>query len=155
MHLPHLRSFDRSPIVYLTTCTHERKPLLFCEEAHAALRDIWTQSAKRNGWFVGQYVLMPDHAHLFACPGTDALPLADWIQIWKVVAAKRINQAWQRKGAVWQADYFDRYLRSLADYSEKWEYVALNPVRKGLVTNPDSWPYRGVIWDLRYHASRD
>ncbi len=155
MHLPHLRSFDQSPIVFLTTCTHGRKPLLACEEAHVALRDIWSQSAGRNGWFVGQYVLMPDHTHLFACPGSDALPLADWIQLWKVIAAKRINRSWQRQGAVWQADYFDRYLRSLSDYTEKREYVAANPVRRGLVSQAEAWPYRRIIHDLRHHASRD
>jgi hypothetical protein len=78
-----------------------------------------------------------------------------WVQLWKVLAAKRINQAWQRSGAVWRADYFDRYLRSHHDYTAKRDYVALNPVRKCLVASPEEWPYRGIIHDLRHHASRD
>ncbi|HEY8993990.1 MAG TPA: transposase [Lacunisphaera sp.] len=155
MHLPHLQPFKRASIVFLTTCTQGRRTLLACPEVHEVLRNIWQQSADRNGWFVEHYVLMPDHAHLFACPGHDALPLADWMQLWKAIAAKRINQAQHGRGAIWQPDYFDRFLRSLHDYSEKWQYVALNPVRKGLTETPEAWPYRGTIHDLRCHASRD
>ena len=103
----------------------------------------------------GNMCSCPDHVHLFACPEHNALPLAGWMQLWKAIVAKQINRAWQRSGTVWQADYFDRYLRSLRDYTAKWDYVALNPVRKGLVANPEEWPYRGVIHDLRYHASQD
>ena len=155
MHLPHLRPFKNVSIVFITTCTHGRQLLLACPEVHETVRDIWTKSAQLNGWFVGHYLLMPDHVHLFACPQQDALLLAGWMQIWKSIAAKRINRVLGRNCALWQADYFDRYLRSLKDYSQKWDYIALNPVRKGMVINPASWPYRGVIHDLRYHASRD
>jgi REP element-mobilizing transposase RayT len=98
---------------------------------------------------------MPDHVHLFACPKPDALLLAGWMQMWKTISAKRINRILERSGTLWQADYFDRYLRSLKDYSQKWEYVAMNPIRKGLAERPEDWPYRGVIHDLRFHAARD
>jgi putative transposase len=155
MHLPHLPPFKNAPIVFVTTCTHRRQPLLAGAVAHEILHDIWTQSAHLNGWFVGHYILMPDHVHLFACPQQGAPALAGWMQIWKTIAAKRINRALGRKGAFWQADYFDRFLRSLKDYSQKWDYVALNAARKGLVTHPEDWPYRGTIHDLHYHASRD
>jgi len=155
MHLPHLRSFKNAPIVFITTCTHRREPLLAHPEIHEIAHDIWTQSAQLNGWFVGHYILMPNHVHLFACPQHDALPLPGWMQIWKTIAAKRINRALGRCGTFWQAEYFDRYLRSLRDYAQKWDYVALNAVRKGLVNHPEDWPYRGTIHDLRYHASRD
>ena len=155
MHLPHLRSFKNSPLVFVTTCTQDRQPVLACSEAHEIVRDIWAQSAELNGWFVGQYLLMPDHVHLFACPWPGALAVAGWMQIWKSIAAKRINRTLKRDGALWQADYFDRYLRSLKDYSEKWDYIALNPVRKGLVAQAEDWPYRGVIHDLRQHSSRN
>lgn len=123
--------------------------MLACIEAHEVLRDIWTKSATMNGWHVGHYVLMPDHVHLFACPNMDARPLGRWMQLWKSISAKRINQVLKRSGTLWQTDYFDRFVRSVSDYSEKWNYVALNPVRKGFATVPEDWPYRGIIHDLR------
>jgi REP element-mobilizing transposase RayT len=154
MHLPHLRPFQSDSVVFLTTCVQQRHALLACNEAHEVLRDIWTKSAELNGWFVGHYLLMPDHVHLFAGQAPDARPLADWMRLWKSIGATRINRSLQRTGTLWQADYFDRFIRSLADYRKKWEYVAQNPVRKGLDVRPEDWPYRGVLHDLRHHASR-
>jgi len=34
-------------------------------------------------------------------------------------------------------DYFDP-----TNLSEKWEYIRQNPVRAGLVSVPDDWPYQ-------------
>ena len=98
---------------------------------------------------------MPDHVHLFACPSRAACSLSKWVQLWKTITAKRINVGLGRRGAVWQPDYFDRYLRSLADYEQKWAYVELNPVRQQLVSDYRQWPYRGVIHDLRCRKARD
>jgi putative transposase len=46
-------------------------------------------------------------------------------------------------GVVWQRDFFDHRLRSDESWRDKAEYIALNPVRKGLVTRPEDWPH---IW---------
>jgi REP element-mobilizing transposase RayT len=154
MHLPHLPAFQRTPILFLTVCTRGRQLLLADPTPHGILHDVWTRSADLNGWFVGQYILMPDHVHLFAQAGAEALPLAVWTRTWKSISATRINRSIGCSGAMRQPDYFDRYLRSLEDYRQKWEYVAQNPVRKGLVANADDWPYRGLIHDLRHRASR-
>jgi putative transposase len=154
VHLPHLRPFDANAVVFLTTCVHQRRPLLACDDAHEILHEIWTKSAELNGWFVGQYLLMPDHVHLFACQAPDARPLADWMRLWKSISATRLNRTLQRTDPFWQADYFDRFIRSLKDHQQKWDYVALNPVRKGFVQEPEGWPYRGTIHNLQHHASR-
>jgi REP element-mobilizing transposase RayT len=46
---------------------------------------------------------------------------------------------------VWQCRFFDHVLRSDESYAQKWNYVRDNPVRAGLVTNADDWPYAGEI----------
>ena len=46
---------------------------------------------------------------------------------------------------VWQRGFFDHLLRSDESYTQKWNYVRDNPVRAGLVTNADDWPYSGEI----------
>ena len=46
---------------------------------------------------------------------------------------------------VWHRGYFDHVLRSSESYSEKWAYVLLNPVRKGLAGDPSEWPYAGEV----------
>jgi putative transposase len=155
MHLPHLSSFARNPVVFITTCTLDRRPLLDNPMAHAVLHEIWVRSAPLNGWFVGQYVVMPDHVHLFACPGLSAISLAHWMQLWKSIVAKRINKSTGCTGTLWQPDYFDRFIRSHHDYDKQWAYVESNPVRKGLSQTAYDWPYRGIIHDLRPRWPRD
>jgi len=129
-------------------CTHRRKPILDNAEVHAVLREIWERSASRDGWWVGHYIVMPNHAHFFARPEIEARPMAKWIQMWKSVSSRSIVRALNTRPPIWQAEYFDRYLRSSESYSQKWDYVEQNAMRAGLVESVEDWPYRGVIHDL-------
>jgi len=35
-------------------------------------------------------------------------------------------------------------------YSEKWNYTVQNPVRAGLVSNAEEWPFQGEIVSIRW-----
>lgn len=59
MRLPHILSFNKSPLIFFTACTEERQPVLACAEAQQVLTQIWQQSAEHDGWYVGRFVLMP------------------------------------------------------------------------------------------------
>ena len=50
----------------------------------------------------------------------------------------------------WQPNSFHHRLRRQENYTEKWNYVRENPVRKGLVKTPEDWPYQGMINNLRW-----
>ena len=149
-HLAHLSSYRDNSIVYFTVCTYRRKPILAKTECHEIVRHIWERSAHLDGWWVGHYILMPDHTHFFARPETDARPMAKWTQMWKGVSSRQIARALEIKSPIWQSDYFDRYLRTSDSYSEKWDYIDQNAVRAGLVPRAEEWPYRGVIHDLMW-----
>jgi len=85
---------------------------------------------------VGQYMLMPDHLHLFVRGGVE-FDLGVWIRGLKRVVS--------RERDFWQPGFFDHILRSNESYSEKWNYVRENPVRAGLVAAADEWPFQGEI----------
>ena len=91
---------------------------------------------------------MPDHVHFFARPEVGGQPIAKWVQLWKGVSSRKIAKALNIPPPIWQADYFDRYLRSTESYSQKWDYVEQNPVRAGVGKRFEDWPYRGIIHDL-------
>jgi REP element-mobilizing transposase RayT len=146
-HLAHVPSYRDNPIVFFTICTHRRKRILASPECHAILREISVRSVSRDGWWVGHYIIMPDHVHFFARPEIEARPMPKWIQLWKGVSSRRMK-ALGVPAPIWQPDYFDRYLRSPESYSEKWDYVEQNAVRAGLVKRAEDWPYRGIIHDL-------
>ncbi len=148
--LPHLQSFAREPIVFLTTVTADRRRCLANATAQQILSVLWSNSPQIDGWFVGDYLLMPDHVHLFARPARDAKPLAAWVGAWKSLSSRQLKHTLQLPPPLWQADYFDRFLRSAESYTEKWNYVAMNPVRAGLCQRPEEWPWKGRLHDLYF-----
>ncbi|HEY0944959.1 MAG TPA: transposase [Opitutaceae bacterium] len=147
--LPHLQAFARQPIVFVTVVTHERQHCLDNRIAFDCLTTVWQRSPEIDGWFVGDYLLMPDHVHLFARAAPVAKSLAQWIATWKSISSRALASTSQTP-SLWQRDYFDRLLRSADDYAEKWHYVALNPVRKGLREKPADWPWKGRLVDLQF-----
>ena len=149
-HLPHLRSFTPQPIIFLTAVTHARQPVLANATALETLTTLWHRSAALDGWVVGDYLLMPDHVHLFARAAPDAKALAQWVGAWKSVGTRMRKRTAQFRSPMWQSDYFDRFLRSSDNYSDKWNYVAMNPVRKGLCRRTEDWPWKGRLFDLTF-----
>src|SRR5262249_59962505 len=67
----------RPTIVLLTVCTKDRRKWLASAGKHRGFRDGWAQS---QGGLGGRYVLMPDHLHLFAAPGSMEISLEEWVQ---------------------------------------------------------------------------
>ena len=130
----HLPTFLRSVTIQLYSLQPARisvRKLLACPQSHVVLRGSWERSAERDGWWIGHYILMPDHVRFFARRTDSAQPIAKWTQTWKNVSSRQIAAALDM--AIWQPDYFDRYLRSRENYGQKWNYVEQNEVRAGLI----------------------
>lgn len=140
---PHLRRleqvFTHSPIYFVTTCSENRKPLLASERVRGAFTDFALRASDYGAW-VGGYVLMPDHLHLFAAFGPGSVTLSGWMRALKRTLAT--------VGVGWQKGFFDHVLRSRESYNQKWAYVRQNPVRAGLVGKSGDWPYQGEIHRL-------
>jgi len=132
-------------IFFVTTCTRERKKLLTIREAPNILREELKQSGSRHGWTVGRFVIMPDHVHFFCAPTQLARPLDRFVGSWKEWTAKRLIREQAIASPLWQEGFFDHLLRSTESYSQKWDYVRMNPVRAGLCERPEDWPHAGEI----------
>jgi putative transposase len=138
--------WQRQPVYFITTCVAARRPLLANEAVHGILRDEWSGLRDRHGWAVGRYVVMPDHVHFFVTPVLiGAKPLSGALGKWKEWSAKRILKSTASIAPLWQPEFFDHVLRSAESQSEKWLYMRENPVRAGLVTRADDWPYAGAM----------
>jgi hypothetical protein len=58
----------------------------------------------------------------------------------KGVTARQTNRLRGRNGgSIWQKDYYDRSVRDEADFQVKLNYMARNPVKRGLVTKTQEW----------------
>jgi len=127
--------------VFLTVSTNQREPWLASTPVQTALHDIWLHRA--TAWLVSDYLLMPDHLHLFCAPSDLRFTIERWIAFWTDQLAKARSDTGR-----FQDGGFHHRLRSGESYSEKWWYVRMNPVRQGLVEQPDGWPYQGRVHDI-------
>jgi putative transposase len=147
---PRLRRMDRvfvdSPIYFVTACTLDRRAILDCESVHESFRTFCLNSPQNGAW-VGRYVLMLDHLHLFV--SVYEISLSNWVKSLKNSLSKSLRAA-GHEGPHWQKGFFDHLLRSGESYSQKWDYVRENPVRAGFVAKPEDWPYAGEIHNLEY-----
>jgi len=136
------------PFYFLTFNIYMRFPLLAHQEVHEAFRSFCF-GAQERGVAVGRYVLMPDHVHLFVVLPVTGVTLAKWVQAMRSVMGKTLLRCGFQKPH-WQEGFFDHLLRSSESYSQKWEYVRMNPVRAGLSPTAEAWPYQGEITTLLF-----
>lgn len=130
----------RAPLFFVTFNTANRRLLLANDGVPDAFRAYAQRGFEMGAAFVGRYVLMPDHVHLFV-RGSDSLDLGIWIRGLKRCLSKVIDG----NGEHWQPGFFDHLLRSDESYAEKWEYVRKNPERRGFVQSAEDWPFQGEI----------
>jgi putative transposase len=132
---------EQPTIVFATICSHKRRSHLANDSVHNALLESWRAA---TAWLVGFYLIMRDHLRLFSVPNDEDRTLEGWVSFWKC----RIRRQLGTSEAVFQAHSFHHRLRRDQSYSEKWDYVRMNPVRAGLVSDPDQWTYQGVLNEL-------
>ena len=86
------------------------------------------------------WCVMPNHVHvLFHVEAKDQLRRI--VHSWKSYSAHAINEAIGRTCAVWQREYFDRFIRDDAHYFSTVKYIERNPVVAGLVTEAGDWAW--------------
>jgi putative transposase len=132
----------QATIVFVTVCSQQRKKNLANPIVHEALVKVWS---KADRWMIGRYMIMPDHIHFFCSPTDVTLEIEPWITFWK----REFRRTLGGRAPRFQIDSFHHRLRGEDSYSEKWDYVQENPVRAGLVKDPEDWPYQGVLNELR------
>jgi putative transposase len=136
------------PLYFITFCTFDRNRLLANEPFHTHFINLMRRKSG-EGIACGEFVIMPDHIHLFLRIDPRRYELGKTVGFIKQSLSKPLREA----GAAqphWQPGFFDHILRNAESYSEKWDYVRSNPVRAGLVESADKWAFQGTIVPIRY-----
>lgn len=85
------------------------------------------------------YVVMPNHVHLLIEP---RLSLERITRGLKGASARDANRILKRPGlAFWQNESFDHWVRTPAEGEKICRYIENNPVKAGLATRPENWPW--------------
>ena len=135
-------------IFFITVCCELRGKNQLCYPKIA--RAIFDSVEFRNQnavWYARLVCLMPDHLHaLISFPYER--PMKQIMADWKRLLATQLKVEWQR-------DFFDHRLRKEESYREKADYIRANPVRAGLVTQPEEWPYFWLADPQKENANRE
>lgn len=89
--------------------------------------------------------LMPDHLHWLLTARDQ--PPGVVVGRFKSLST---NRAWTRgyRGKLWQRSFFDHVVRRSEEVQKVAMYIAANPVRAGLVTSWEDYPY-SVVFESR------
>ena len=122
---------------FLTVCARPRGKNQLCRPVVSGrLQAIFDWREAQGLWVVHAGVLMPDHLHILVTV-PDARQFNPLIAAWKRYTACHLGIRWHRT-------FFDRRLRRHESLTAKVEYIRQNPVRAGLVSRPEDWPYLWV-----------
>jgi putative transposase len=127
---------ESGALFFITICCADRsKNSLAHPAAFDAMASAWNHYAITGRAWTRLFLAMPDHLHaLISFSTEEGIPQV--IRDWKRFTAKTIS-------LTWQAGFFDHRLRNDSAFDEKAAYIRANPVRAGLVSAPEHWPY---IW---------
>jgi putative transposase len=138
---------------FITTSCYQRRPLL----GSAANRDLFLcvleQVRRRYRFAVVGYVVMPEHVHLLLGEPERGKP-SGVMRVLKQGFGRRLLarlraqgdlrqlSLWSTpfaRGQIWQPRFYDFVVFSEKKRVEKLRYMHRNPVKRGLVSEPQQW----------------
>jgi len=125
---------------------HNRDPVFARENDFRYFYACLREACIKNALAVHAWVFMHNHVHLLVTPDTPhSIPKT--MQSVGRRYAQYFNRSYHRSGALWEG----RYKSSLVDTDDYllccYRYIELNPVRAGIVKQPEAYAYSS------YHAN--
>lgn len=136
---PHYQPDHR--VFFITFCTYRRREL--SERARSIVLEVCLRG-NSSLFELLAVVVRPDHVHLALDPLVSSdgpVCIARIMQAIKSTSAHRINRELGHEGTVWQQESLDRALRQEEQLEDKIDYMMENPVRAGIVRNPDDYQW--------------
>ena len=148
------RFYGGGDLHFITASCYRRQPLLAAARHRDLFVRVLEQVRQRYQFVVVAYVVMPEHFHLLISEPEKSNPSVV-IQALKLGVARRILSVRKRREKqkaaqeglwlnpapqhIWQARFYDYNVSNGRKQVEKLRYIHRNPVRRGLVENPEQW----------------
>ena len=158
------RCYGSDYLHFITSSCYHRRPGLGTAARRTLFLEILEQVRRRYGFVVVGYVVMPEHFHLLISEPENGTP-STVMQVLKQRFARQLLESlrghgdpaqghfWDEmlaEGHVWQRRFYDFVVWSHAKRVEKLRYIHRNPVKRGLVLEPEQWP-----WSSFRHYAHD
>ena len=147
------RYYGAGYLHFITSSCYQRRPLLGSEKNRDLFLRVLEAVRRRYDFVVVGYVVMPEHIHLLLSEPERGNPSVV-MQALKQGFARRLLRGWRRsqnsgqaslwesvcgEGHIWQRRFYDFVVWSEGKRIEKLRYMHRNPVKRGLVLEPEQW----------------
>jgi putative transposase len=152
IYKPHLNTpphwFVSNAIYIVTGTTLHKTPLLDSNAKLANFCETLLERAHILGWSMQAWFVMSNHYHFIAQSPENALSLKALIQGIHSINAKFINRIDGTAGRKVWYNYWDTCIKNEVSYYARMNYVMMNPVKHGLVQNPEDYPFSSYKYFL-------
>jgi putative transposase len=132
------RYYGAGDLHFITCSCYRRRALLGTAERRDLFLDVLKQVRRRYEIVVVGYVVMPEHFHLLVTEREDGAPSAV-MQILKQTVSRKIRRSGDEP--FWERRSYDFNVWTEAKRVEKLRYMHRNPVKRGLVAEPEDWAW--------------
>ena len=126
---------------FITFCCYHRRTYLTIAPARSTFESALERVRRSFVLCVYGYVVMPNHVHLLLSEPEHS-DLAAAIKSLKQGTARRLIGSAEH---FWQKRYYDFNVRTYDQFLQKLRYIHNNPVKSGLCTRPEDWPWSSFL----------
>ncbi|HSL42703.1 MAG TPA: transposase [Anaerolineales bacterium] len=147
---PHL--FVADTLYVLTAAIYEKADLIDSTQRKEQWRDAFHEAANIYRWQIIAWVVLNNHYHAVVRSPEHTANLSNFVNSYHKFTARKWNDEDGSKGRrVWW-NYWDTCIQSEHDYYNRIRYVFWNPVKHGLVEDPQAYRFSnyGDFVDLTY-----
>ena len=143
-----VRYYGTRHLHFITCSCYRRQPQLHTARRRDLFLKILEEARRKYRFVVHGYVLMPEHFHILITEPEIGDPSA----VMKIVKERFTRQLNQRRkpfrpshalgfcsAPVWQKRFYDFNVWSERNRIEKLRYMHRDPVKRGLVEEPEQW----------------
>ncbi len=125
---------------FITASTWEKKSLFQSERMAKLFINVLFSYQNQEKYRLHEFVVMPDHFHALLTP-VPHVTLEKSVQFIKGGFSFRARKELGLIGEIWQTSFYDHRVRDGDEYFRFRHYIHMNPVRRGLVSSPEEFPY--------------
>jgi len=114
--------------------------LLQSERNAELLIDVLRSLVAERKFELHDFVVMPDHLHLLLTV-YDEMTIEKAMQLVKGRFSHRLSHECGYKGEIWKRGFTEVQVMNRKSLEIHREYIAQNPVKAGLVSNPEEYPF--------------
>ena len=148
------RYYGAGYLHFITTSCYQRRALLGKKQNRDLFLQVLERVRRRYHFAVVGYVVMPEHVHLLLSEPERRNPSVVMQALKQSFARhllhkvrsrdRRQGELWDaalEEGHIWQRRFYDFVVFTEHKRAEKLNYMHQNPVKRGLVLEPEQWPW--------------